>query len=142
MDSRAIINSNVVTLDEDEIKGAARFHKSRIAFGIINGEVQFNTDKKDDRDHQHWICGDYGLSVKEFENIVRGYMVEGEIYFYTSTSFDEISLEDLSLINLMKVLETYSKHYQTKNVNIYNGVEIGKVGERWPGKTLLLSLYV
>lgn len=139
MDSRAIIKGKSVELSSEEISGASEFHKNRIAFGDVLGEYRFNTDESDDRDHQHWICEDYGLSIDEFEGIIRGYMVDGEIYFYRSSDFRCVNEHEINLETLHKVLEIYQENFVSKEVNIYNGVNIGKVGERWiPKKKLLI----
>lgn len=140
MDSRAIIKGKSIELNAEEISGAAEFHKNRIAFGDVLGEYRFNTNKLDDRDHQHWICEDYGLSVDEFESIIRGYMVDGEVYFYRGSDFRCVNEYEINLDNLYKVLEVYKENFASNEVNIYNGVHIGKVGERWLPKKKLITV--
>lgn len=140
MDDRAIINGKSVLLNADEVKGAAEFHKSRIAFGDVYGLLRFNTDPLDDRDHQHWICEDYNMEIADFENIIRGYIVDGEIYFYTGSDFRCVSEHKITLEMIKNIIEVYKNHFSNSDVIIYNGVIIGKVGERWAPKNKLLDI--
>lgn len=139
MDNKAIINGQNIELSNDEVEGAADFHKKRIAFGEVGGVLRFNLDKSDDRDHQHWLCEDYGLTIEDFEGIIRGYMVDGEVYFYKGSDFRCVGEHNIGLDMLNMILNLYKENLTKKEVVIYNGVHIGKVGERWlPKKRLLV----
>ena len=140
LDKYAIISKSTVELTEEEIKGAASFHKRRIAFAFVNDECVFNTDPDDDRDHQHWICEDYGFTKEEFEKLIRGYMLPGKIFLYESSCFSEIDLAKMSVKDMFKLLSAYKKAYREENVVLYNGVQIGVVGEEWPGKNKLATM--
>ena len=67
MTNDAIINKQQITLTEEEQRKAEEFHKSRIAFIYVDGKIQYNEDKEDDRDHMHWVMEDYGISRNDFE---------------------------------------------------------------------------
>lgn len=140
MDKYAIINKNTIELSDKEIENAANFHKRRIAFAFVDGQCRFNDNPDDDRDHQHWVCEDYGLTKEEFENLIRGYMLPGKIFIYQSSHFLEIDLSKLSVEDLLILLRTYKKIYKEEPVTIYNGVEIGVVGEEWPGRAKVLKI--
>lgn len=142
MENKAIINDKVVELTQEEVDKAAEFHKARIAFGDAYGQLRFNKDPLDDRDHQHWICEDYKMSIDEFETIIRGYMVEGEIYIYIGSQFRSVAKHKINMSMLLKILEVYKENFNKNEVDIYNGVVVGKVGERWLPKEKLLTVKV
>ena len=139
MDKFAIINKNTIELSDKEMEGAANFHKRRIAFAFVDGQCRFNDNLDDDRDHQHWVCEDYGLTKDEFENLIRGYMLPGKIVLYQSSHFLEVDLSKLSVEDLLILLHTYKKTYKEELATIYNGVKIGVVGEEWSGKSEVLK---
>ena len=142
MDKFAIINKDTIELSDKEMEGAANFHKRRIAFAFVDGQCRFNSNSDDDRDHQHWVCEDYGLTKDEFENLIRGYMLPGKIVLYQSSHFSEINLSELSAADVLTLLSTYKKAYQSSYVTLYNGAKIGVVGEEWPGKIELFKAYL
>lgn len=140
MDKNAIINQKNVILNKDEISNAAKFHKERVAFAFINKTCVFNEDSNDDRDHQHWLCEDYGLSIKDFEKCIRGYMKPGKIFIYQSSHFTKVDLNNLTAMDIITLIVQYRKHYQTEQIELYNGVQIGKVGEEWNGIEKIMTV--
>jgi len=134
MDNKALINGEFVTLSQDQVIGAANFHLSRIPFAWVRGELVINFSANDDRDHQHWLCEDFGLSIEEFEESPRGYMVDGRIQLFIGSSFREINEVESTCISEedhTKLLETHFERFPSTTCNVYNGVHVGKVGERW-----------
>lgn len=51
MTNDALINGEVRVLDDKEKKDAEEFHKARPAFIWVGGELFFNENSDDDRDH-------------------------------------------------------------------------------------------
>ena len=64
MKNDAIINGKQITLSDEERKAGEKFHLSRYPFAWVNNQLVFNDNTNDDRDHQHWLCEDYGLTVR------------------------------------------------------------------------------
>ena len=79
MTNDALINGEVRILSDKEKIDAESFHLRRLAFIWINDELFFNENPNDDRDHQHWVCEDFGITVEEFERLPRGYILPGRI---------------------------------------------------------------
>lgn len=140
MDKRAVINKKTVFLNDNEIKNASDFHKKRVAFALRDKDFVFNNDPQDDRDHQHWLCEDYGMSIDEFEHVIRGYMRPGVITIYVSNSFDCVDPFHFSIGNLKQLLDEYKNVFDTETVTINNGVMVKTVGEIWPPKEELMKI--
>lgn len=71
MTNDALLNGKVILLSDTEITRAADFHKNRYAFAFMKDTIIFNNNPNDDRDHQHWLLDEFGISPVEFENIPR-----------------------------------------------------------------------
>ena len=142
MTNDAIINGKVVELPEDERKAAEKFHLERVKFAWIDGELVFGDDPEDDRDHQHWLLEDYGISPVAFEFINRGYMQEGRIQLYKGSDFKSINTAEVSIHALQTLIDYNVAKYDSNIINIFNGVKVGKVGEIWPPLELLLTAVV
>lgn len=130
MKSDALINKEKVILSEKDRVAGENFHKKRFAFAFVNGELKFNT-AGDDRDHQHWLCEDFGLTVDEFENTPRGYMLPDRIQLFIGSDFRPLNTSLISMSDFNTLLRTHGDRYNTKKITVYNGVKIGKIGEVW-----------
>ncbi|MBO5477217.1 MAG: hypothetical protein J6A15_05630 [Clostridia bacterium] len=105
-------------------KEELEFHKSRVAFMIINSKIYFLENS--DMSHKEWYLS-LGYDIEKFEDIVRGYYREGEIVFYKGDFiYDE---------HVIKLAKQYSqkikKHVKDFNAKVYVGVIKGKVGQIW-----------
>lgn len=138
MTNDALIDNKVVTLTDKEVKDAANFHKKRLPFIYINNKLVFNTNFEDDRDHQHWVLEDFGIGIKEFETLNRGYMLPGRIQFFKGSTFGKIDTSQVSIADIRRICEVYKTYIGAGHVVVYNGVHVGRVGEVWePMETLL-----
>ena len=131
MKSDAIINGKRVKLTEAERKAGENFHRMRYAFAWINGMLVFNNNENDDRDHQHWLCEDYGLTVSQWEKLNRGYMMQDRIQLFKGSKFEPINTDEIPTMDIVKLTSIHGQRYGTDRVVIYNGVKIGKIGEVW-----------
>ncbi len=131
MTNDALINNKVVELTDEEKAASEKFHKSRLPFIWIDNKLIINENEDDDRDHQHWVCEDFGLTIPEFEALNRGYMIEGRIQFFRSSTFEMIDTSEISVEDFNKLLKIQHSRYNTDKVVVCNGVHIGKVGEIW-----------
>lgn len=132
MTNDALINGKVQIISDEEKKGAAEFHKKRYPFIWINGKLTFNDNMNDDRDHQHWVCEDYGISVEEFEKSPRGYMLPGRIQLFIGSDFSCIPLHQIEFDDIDHLISVHKSLYPDTAYQIFNGVKVGKIGEIWP----------
>lgn len=100
------------------------FHRKRIAFMIINDDIMFL--EYNIMSHKEWYKS---LNVKQdnFENIVRGYILENKVVFYKGNfEYDE---------EVIKAVEKYcpiiKEKYDIKNLEVGVGLIEGKNGESW-----------
>lgn len=105
-------------------KEEQEFHKSRVAFMIINSEIYFLENS--DMSHKEWYLSlDY--NIEKFEDIVRGYYREGNIVFYKGDFIYDNYVVKIAKEYSSKVKE-YVKDFKAK---VYVGVVKGKIGEIW-----------
>ena len=131
MKNDAVINGKQITLSDEERKAGEKFHLSRYPFAWVNNQLVFNDNTNDDRDHQHWLCEDYGLTVEEWEKVPRGYMMPGRIQLFIGSQFKPMNTQKLSVTDFQELLTRYWHKYGGQKVVMYNGVKVGKVGEVW-----------
>lgn len=145
MDDMVLIKGKMVELTDEEKKNTENFHRNRIAFVWLNGELLVN-NPHDDRDHQHWLLEDYGVPIEQFEKLPRGYMIKDRIQLFISSNHSQISKTDLRLpmSYIIELREIYREHFPENEgrVWVYNGVTVGKPGEIWPPIECLGELYV
>ena len=134
MKKDAIINGKRIMLPDDERINAEQFHRKRIPFIWIDGTLHINVNENDDRDHQHWVLDDFGILPEQWETLNRGYMLPGKIQLFRSSRFEKIPNNEIDLNNDdFKTLVNLNRTvYKQRDVTVYNGVYIGKVGEIWP----------
>lgn len=131
MTNDALINGKVVTLTEEEKIAGEKFHRSRVPFAWIDKKLVFNDNAGDDRDHQHWLLEDFGISVEEFETMNRGYMIESRIQLFKGSKFEPINMDDVSVTDFSSLTHKHREIFNSTEVTICNGVHVGKVGEIW-----------
>lgn len=131
MKSDAIINNIKIELSKDEIERAASFHRSRYPFAWVNGQLVFNDKLNDDRDHQHWLCEDYGLTVEQWEVTPRGYMLPDRIQLFIGSSFAPLDTNSIRVDDFVTLLHKHKEKYNSYKVAVFNGVKVGKIGEVW-----------
>lgn len=111
------------------------FHKSRIAFAIINKDLHII--QNDPRGHKEWLLEEFGLDEQNFEKIVRGYIKEDKIVFYKGSDFTcDSEVCDIAYSYFYKLLS----YTNSRKVNIYAGVIRGEIGEEWKPQKLLFKL--
>lgn len=108
------------------------FHKSRIMFAELPSKV-ITLTTKNELGHKEWLKQKYNIDSNMFEKIPRGYADTESIYFYMGSDFSE--LPSKTLARLMNSLD-----FLTNNRNVYNGMIMGNIGEKWQGKTLIRSI--
>lgn len=131
MTSDAIINGQTVILEDDEKEAAEKFHKKRLAFAWIHGKLTFNENLNDDRDHQHWLLEDFGISPAEWESIPRGYMLPGKIQLFIGSDFRKLDATAIPSTDFDLLRSKHYDRYGVSEINVYNGVFVGKVGDIW-----------
>ena len=126
----AIINGAEVHLDSETSKAASNFHANRKAFAWVNGLLTFNENEGDVRDHQHWLCEDYGLSLDEYEETPRGYIKKNRIQLFIGSSFSRLNIEEVE-DDFETLINRHEEIFNERKCTIFNGVHIGKIGEIW-----------
>lgn len=105
------------------------FHRSRILFAIINDKLVFTMFES--RSHKDWLKETYNIDAKEFEGLVRGYMKDGEVFFYTTSEFKKIDLKHLGIDSLNHLLILSTVYMNARNPECFNGLYIGEQGTKW-----------
>lgn len=135
MAGTGFINGKEVALTEEENTNANTFHKSRLAFGILEADgkqrIVYNTDE---REHYKWLKEDYNIDVETFETMVRGYVMKDKIQFYTGSDFKDTEISHIDKNVFKELLMKAKEVFKSEHTRIFNGVNIGKVGEIWTPK--------
>ena len=99
-----------------ETKDEARdFHKQRKAFIILEGEIEFLPEGSS---MSHYEYGQTkGLSKEEFNQITRGYYLNGNAVFYK----DNFIYDGEVIENSLKVVDEISKIINVEEFEIYFG---------------------
>jgi len=99
-----------------ETKDEARdFHKQRKAFIILEGEIEFLPEGSSMSHYEY--CQTKGLSKEEFNQITRGYYLNGNAVFYK----DNFIYDDEVIENSLKVINEISKRINVEEFDIYFG---------------------
>lgn len=138
----ALINGKVVQLTNEEKEGAEKFHLERVKFAWINGELMFGDEPGDDRDHQHWLLEDFGITPEEFESINRGYMLPSRIQLFKGSDFRKIDMKEVNAEDLNTLIEYQFMKYGSASAVVYNGVKVKEVGSVWPPIDTVFTLMV
>ena len=118
-----------IALSQTERDEVAKFHKSRIAFSILeNGELAINI--KDKREHRVYLEEDFGITREQFDKMTRGYIKPGRIVLYKTLHF--LPIGELPKEALQKICKAAFDHFGSGLYEIWDGVRIGKPGEEWP----------
>lgn len=131
MTTDALINGNIIELNSEEKEKAEKFHRERIAFVILDNKLVVNDNPDDDRDHQHWLTEDFKITIKEFERLTRGYIKPGRIQLFIGSKFECINPDTLRLDHLLDLICLHNKKFGNNDIQVFNGVHIGKVGDIW-----------
>ena len=99
-----------------ETKEEARdFHKQRKAFIIIDGNLEFLPDGSDMSHFEY--CETKGLSKDDFNKIIRGYFLSGNVVFYK----DNFIFDDEVIEIGLDVVDEISKKINIDEFEIYFG---------------------
>lgn len=142
MTNDALLNGKVVTLSDAEREAGEKFHLERIKFAWINGKLTFGDAPGDDRDHQHWMLEDYGISPEEFETINRGYMLPCRIQLFKGSDFRKVDMKEINAEDLNTLVEYQFLKYGSASAVVYNGVIIKEVGAVWPPIDTVFTIMV
>ena len=99
-----------------ETKDEARdFHRQRKAFVILNGMLEFLPEGTSMSHYEY--CQTKGLSKEEFNEITRGYYLNGKTIFYK----DNFIYDDEVIKNALQVLDEISNIIGIDEFDIYFG---------------------
>jgi hypothetical protein len=111
-----------------ETKDESRdFHSKRRAFVIFQNELFF-IEKGSPMSHWEFCLNRFNLSKEVFNQLVRGYYLDGDLVFYKDNFvYDEgVVQEALKYVSQIKSLLNLDE------VKLYFGLIVGKPGEYWP----------
>lgn len=117
-------------------------HKSRLAFAVIADKCVFTLN--DCRSHWEWLSQDYEVTKSDFENIVRSYVFNDNIYLYKGSDFVEIAdseIESSTLVEIVQQANIYNKWKYSRYI-VYSGMTEGNIGEVWKPVRVLCSVNV
>lgn len=108
-----------------ETKNEARdFHKRRIAFIVIDNKLYYikNSEKS------HWeFCQERNISKEQFNEMTRGYYIDGNIVFYKGNfTYDSDLISDA-----MKYIIRIKEDCKLSKMKIYFGQIVPKKDEPW-----------
>ena len=128
-----IINGKFVKLNKTEQNGVERFHRSRIAFAVIEKENDFELamNINDPREHRVYLREDFNIDDETFEKLIRGYIKPGKINLYVSSHFYKVPNDKITDELIRSLLQVALTEYGEGEYVIGNGVEVGKPGEEW-----------
>ena len=103
------------------------FHKRRRAFVIYRNELFF-IDKGSAMSHWEFCSSKLNLSKGVFNELTRGYYLDGNLVFYKNN----FSYDKNVIAEALKYLNEIKKILKITEVKIYFGLVMGKPGENWP----------
>ena len=98
---------------------------SKILFMIVDNEVKYLADTK--MDHREWYLS-LGYDNNNFDNIVRGYIIEGKIVFFKGMNFnydEEVIKEAKKYASGMRLT------LNNPQLEVWCGIVINSYGEKW-----------
>lgn len=98
---------------------------NKILFMIINNEVKILNDSN--MDHREWYIS-LGLDINNFENIVRGYILNNKIVFFkgSNLSYDEEVINKAIIYG-----PTIRSYLNNENLEICCGIIISQYDSKW-----------
>lgn len=112
---------------------AAAIKKKRLSFVIIGEYPIVQADPRDNRSCKEWMQKALNMDEDMYSFVIRGYMTEGLIQFYTGG--DRYSPADGVTETIVRnTIERYHSVFPTStgNPRIGNGVHPGRPDEYWP----------
>lgn len=97
----------------------------KILFMIINNEVKYLQNST--MDHREWYTH-LGFDPNQFDNIIRGYILENKIVFFKGMNFNY----DEEVINMAKTFgPSIIAAWNNPNLEVYCGIVITSYGSKW-----------
>lgn len=97
---------------------------NRVLFMIIDNEIKYLINSN--MDHKEWYKS-LNLDIEEFDNIVRGFVLDNKIVFYKG--FFKYDKETIKIAELY--YPSIRKYLNNPTLEVYCGVYPGKQGEKW-----------
>lgn len=92
----------------------------RFLFAWLGNQLRFRF-KRDDLDHAQWLQQDFNISNTEFEKVVVGYVLPGQIQIYQGSTHSKVDIEQLDIDDI-KLLAVFGYlAFGTENNMLCNG---------------------
>ena len=97
---------------------------NKILFMIVGNQVKYLSGST--MDHREWYTS-LGLDINNYENIVRGYVMDGKIVYFKGSTFNY----DEEVINAAKVYTPSLRVLLNINYPVYCGIIINQYTSKW-----------
>lgn len=125
-----ILRGSEVVFTPAERTGVIKFHRSRIAFAQYKGQLLTNV--YDEREHRVYLREDFGIDDALFETLIRGYIKAGRIVLYKSSHYTKLEPWEMNDILVDDLNQLAFKFFGGGTYELWNGVQIGEMGDEWP----------
>lgn len=102
------------------------FHKQRIAFVILDGKVYYLPNNE--KSHEEWLVESQIVSRDKFNQVTRGFVKDGNIYFYKGDFETSLEVEDDAIAYTPTISDVLGILVPSV---VYCGMNKGKIGEVW-----------
>lgn len=98
---------------------------NRVLFMIVNNQIKYLTGS--DMDHREWY-NSLGLDINNFDNIVRGYVIDNKIIYFKGMMFNY----DEEVIKAARVFTPSIRSYLgNPSLEVYCGIIVNGQGQKW-----------
>lgn len=98
---------------------------NKILFMLIEDEIKYL--KNSNMDHREWYIS-LGYDVKNYDNIIRGFIIEDKIIFFKGINFN---YDEEVITAAKKYAQDMKKHLNNMNLEVYCGIVINSYGAKW-----------
>ncbi len=98
---------------------------TRVLFMVIGNEVKYL--QNDSRDHREWYLS-LGLDPNLFDNIIRGYVIDGKIVFFKGSNY---SYDDEVIKAARRYTPSIRSFLNQTSLEVYCGILFEGVGTKW-----------
>lgn len=112
-------------MDSSEYSGIKQIKHTHITWAVVNNRIEYIYG---DIDHKDWLKSRFGISQRQFEETVRGYISKQrdnkiDVTYFVGSGFDDC---DIDTKLLAKVLLIADLSFPFDQINLYSGLKIKK----------------
>lgn len=109
------------------------FMKSRRCFAIFpNGLLVWCPQNKASMKCRDWLAEDYNISEDEYDVTVHGSIhKDGHVVIAHGSDYKPVDIGAIQELNMHDIVQHACSYSGLEQVEMYNGVNVGEIGERW-----------